>query len=66
MNSRFRAWTNRAGLWGIHIGALAAFLPGTFHWSGPIVAAVVLYLTSGLGIALCYHRTLTHRGLRMR
>jgi stearoyl-CoA desaturase (delta-9 desaturase) len=59
-------WTNRAGLWGIHIGALAAFLPGSFHWSGPVVAAVLLYLTSGLGIALCYHRTLTHRGLRMR
>jgi stearoyl-CoA desaturase (delta-9 desaturase) len=66
VSARLRAWTNRAGLWGIHIGALAAFLPGTFNWSGPIVAGVLLYLTSGLGIALCYHRTLTHRGLRMR
>ena len=45
---------------------MVALLPGTFRWSGPIVAAVVLYLTGGLGIALCYHRTLTHRGLRVR
>ncbi|MGA7354916.1 MAG: fatty acid desaturase [Candidatus Cybelea sp.] len=66
MSARFRAWTNRAGLLGIHVGALAAFVPSTFHWSGPMVTAVLLYLTGGLGIALCYHRSLTHRGLRMR
>lgn len=57
---------NRVGLVGIHMGALLAFLPGTFHWSGPIVAGVLLYLTGALGITLCYHRSLTHRGLRMR
>ena len=57
---------NRIGLFGIHIGALLALLPSTFHWSGPIVAGALLYLTGGLGIALCYHRSLTHRGLRMR
>jgi fatty-acid desaturase len=66
MSARLRVWTNRFGLVGIHLGALTAFLPGTFHWSGPIVAAVLLYLTGGLGVALCYHRSLTHRGLRMR
>jgi fatty-acid desaturase len=66
LSALFRAWTNRAGLLGVHVGALAAFVPGTFHWSGPVVAGVLLYLTGGLGIALCYHRSLTHRGLRMR
>lgn len=66
MSGRLRAWTNRAGLLGIHFGALAALLPATFHWSGPVVAAVLLYLTGGLGVTLCYHRSLTHRGLRMR
>jgi fatty-acid desaturase len=50
----------------IHLGALTAFLPGMFHWSGPIVAGVVLYLTGGLGVAMCYHRSLTHRSLRLR
>ena len=66
MSARVRAWTNRFGLLGIHVGALLALLPSTFHWSGPIVAAIVLHLTGGLGVTLCYHRSLTHRGLRMR
>ena len=57
---------NRIGLLGIHMGALLAFLPSMFHWSGPIVAGVLLYLTGGLGVTLCYHRSLTHRGFRMR
>ncbi len=57
---------NRIGLLGIHMGALLAFLPSMFHWSGPIVAGVLLYLSGALGITLCYHRSLTHRGLRMR
>lgn len=45
---------------------MTALLPGTFQWSGPVVAALLLYLTGGLGVTLCYHRALTHRGLRMR
>jgi fatty-acid desaturase len=66
LSVRLRAWTNRIGLIFIHIGALFALLPSTFGWSGPIVAAIVLYLTGALGVTLCYHRSLTHRGLRMR
>jgi stearoyl-CoA desaturase (delta-9 desaturase) len=57
---------NGVGLAAIHIGALAAFIPGTFAWSAVAAAAVVLYVTGGLGVALCFHRTLTHRGLRLR
>ncbi|MGC1379496.1 MAG: fatty acid desaturase [Candidatus Baltobacteraceae bacterium] len=37
-----------------------------FEWSAVAAAAVVLYITCGLGVALCFHRTLTHRGLRLR
>lgn len=66
MNDRTRGRINRLGLSAIHLGALAAFVPGLFHWSGPVVAAGLLYVTGGLGITLCYHRTLTHRGLRLR
>lgn len=66
MSERTREWTNRLGLSAIHLGALAAFVPGLFHWSGPVVAAALLWITGGLGITLCYHRTLTHRGLRLR
>ncbi len=61
-----RWWGNRLGLSAIHLGALAAFIPGTFHWSAVAVAAILLYATGGLGVTLCYHRTLTHRGLRLR
>ncbi len=63
---RARATINRLGLVAIHIGALAAFLPAMFEWSAVLVAFAVLYVTGGLGIALCYHRALTHRALRLR
>ena len=66
MSARLRLRLNRVGLLGIHMGALLAFLPSLFHWSGPIVAGVLLYLTGALGTTLCYHRSLTHRALRMR
>ncbi len=65
MSPQARSAVNRFGLAGIHLGALAAFLPGMFHWPVLAVLAVVLYLTGGIGITLCYHRTLTHRGLRL-
>ena len=66
MSERTREWANRIGLGAIHACALAAFVPALFHWSGPVVAAALLWITGGLGITLCYHRTLTHRGLRLR
>jgi len=57
---------NGLGLGVVHVGALAAFVPGMFHWSSVAVAGSLLYITGGLGIALCYHRALTHRALRLR
>ena len=53
------------GLLGIHLGALAAFWPGFFTWSALAAAAVVSYATVALAISLCFHRLLTHRGLRL-
>ena len=52
------------GLLVIHIVALAAFVPMFFSWSAVFVA-VALYCVTGLSITLCYHRCLTHRGLRL-
>jgi fatty-acid desaturase len=49
----------------IHLGALAAFWPGFFSWSGLIVTAILMHVTGSIGIALGYHRTLTHHGLRL-
>ena len=52
------------GLLLIHIAALLVFVPALFSWSAVIVA-LVLYNVSGIGITLCYHRTLAHRGVRL-
>src|SRR6202021_2779628 len=43
-----------------HLGALAALF--AFRWSALAVFAVTWVLTQNVGIGLCYHRLLTHRG----
>src|SRR6201991_16318 len=50
------------GAW--HALALLAFMPGTFSWSGFVVALLGTHLCGLFGINLCYHRLLTHRGLK--
>jgi len=47
-----------------HVAALAAFMPGYFSWSGFAVALLGTHLCGLFGINLCYHRLLTHRGLK--
>lgn len=49
----------------IHLGALAAFWPPFFQWQALAVMLFLIYLTGGLGIALGFHRTLTHRSVRL-
>jgi stearoyl-CoA desaturase (delta-9 desaturase) len=51
------------GLVAIHVGALLAFFSGFFSWSGLILALALWWLTGAFGIALCFHRALTHRSL---
>jgi len=58
-------WPNGLGLLAIHVAALAALLPIFFSWQAVAVAAVIAYLTGALGVTLNYHRTLTHRSLRL-
>jgi fatty-acid desaturase len=57
-------WSVIIGIGGMHIIALAAFIPGMFSWSGLIMAAILSWLTAGIGITLCYHRLLTHRSFK--
>ena len=49
-----------AVLWigGLHVGALAA--PFFFSWKALGLAAVLSWLTGGVGVCLGYHRLLTH------
>jgi fatty-acid desaturase len=57
------AWPNAIGVIGSHAVALLALLPWCFSWTGVVLAILGLYVFGTLGINLCYHRLLTHRGL---
>jgi len=46
-----------------HLIAMLAVLPWLFSWTGVALAFAGLYVFGSLGINLCYHRLLTHRGL---
>jgi fatty-acid desaturase len=46
-----------------HLIAALAVLPWLFSWTGVVLAVLGLYVFGSLGINLCYHRLLTHRGL---
>jgi len=45
-----------------HLAALLALVPWFFSWTGVLVGLVGIYVFATLGINLCYHRLLTHRG----
>ena len=57
-------WPYIIGIGAYHAVAVLAFMPGYFTWSGLVVAIVGTHLCGLLGINLCYHRLLTHRGLK--
>lgn len=59
-------WPNGIGLFLIHLGAIGVFFPIFFSWWAFIAAAIIAYVTGALGITLCYHRTLSHRSVRLR
>jgi fatty-acid desaturase len=56
-------WSYAGTLLVWHLVALLAIFPWFFSISGLVLAIVGLYVFGGLGITLCYHRLLTHRGL---
>ncbi len=58
-------WGTSTGIIVIHLCALAALLPALFTWKAVITMIVLCILTSAIGISLCFHRSLTHRGLRL-
>ena len=51
------------GLGIVHLGALCAFIPGTFSWSAVALAVALYYVCGAWGICLGFHRLLTHRSL---
>ncbi len=59
-------WPTGIGLLVIHLGAAAAVVPALFSWWALVAAAIIAYATGAWGITLCYHRTLSHRSVRLR
>jgi stearoyl-CoA desaturase (delta-9 desaturase) len=57
-------WPTASIIVAYHLLALLAFLPWMFSWTGVIVAIIAARLTGLLGINICYHRLLTHRGFK--
>ena len=57
-------WTVLGGLIFLHLFAALAFIPGLFTWSGLVLALVMTFVASCLGITLCYHRLLSHRSFK--
>ena len=57
------AWLYASGVIFYHAISLLAFHPWFFSWTGLVLALLGLYVFGTLGINLCFHRLLTHRGL---
>jgi len=56
-------WGYTTSVVGLHVLSLLVFVPWYFSWTGVVLALLGLPLYGTLGINLCYHRLLTHRGL---
>ncbi|HEX4409811.1 MAG TPA: fatty acid desaturase [Xanthobacteraceae bacterium] len=56
------AWDYTIGIVVCHLIALLAFVPWFYSRTGVVLAVLGLYVFGTLGINLCYHRLLTHRG----
>lgn len=58
------SWPVVIAIGGIHVIALAAFVPAFFSWSGLLLCGLFCWITGGIGITLTYHRLLTHRSFK--
>lgn len=56
-------WPFFTGVLFLHLGAIPAFF--CFSWPCLFLLIVLYWLSNGIGICLCYHRYLTHKGFEM-
>ncbi|HEX4131784.1 MAG TPA: fatty acid desaturase [Pirellulales bacterium] len=56
------SWPYTISLTVYHVVALLALAPWFFSWTGVVLCIAGLYVFGTLGINLCFHRLLTHRG----
>src|ERR1700683_5712628 len=62
VNRRRIVWPYAIAVGLYHLVALLALLPWFFSWAGAALVILGFYVFGTLGINLCYHRLLTHRG----
>src|ERR1035437_898360 len=55
-------WITTSFMIAFHIGAVAALF--YFAWKPVLTAAFLWWVSGSLGIGMCYHRLLTHRGYK--
>src|ERR1700722_15905212 len=55
-------WITTIAMGLFHVGAIAALF--FFSWKNVAAFAVMYFLAINVGIGMCYHRLLTHRGYR--
>jgi stearoyl-CoA desaturase (delta-9 desaturase) len=55
-------WVTASFMMAFHIGAIVALF--FFTWKAFAVAALLWWVSTSLGIGVCYHRLLTHRGYK--
>ena len=55
-------WTTTFFMLAFHVGAVAALF--MFSWKNLAIAIFLWWLTGSMGIGMCYHRLLTHRGYK--
>ena len=55
-------WVTASFMAAFHIGAIAAIF--FFTWKAFILSIVLWWVSGSLGIGMCYHRLLTHRGYK--
>jgi fatty-acid desaturase len=60
------SWASLIWIGAMHVGALLAFVPAYFSWSGLAMCLFLHWLTGGIGICMTYHRLLTHRSFAVR
>lgn len=63
VDKRRIVWPYAIAVGSYHLLALLALLPWFFSWTGVVLAVLGLWVFGSLGINLCFHRLLTHRGL---
>jgi fatty-acid desaturase len=56
-------WVTASFMMLFHVGAIAALF--FFTWKAFLVAVVLWWMATSLGIGMCYHRLLTHRGYKI-